>query len=272
MLKYSPEEYSALNLTKKDSESMKNITEKTREILNEVWQKTEKYLDKDNQEKVLQQARKILIDSAAAEETPEIDLAEIWEQVWTEIPEELDNSSEVYSGAWKGSREEMFFQLIMEEIPSLEISIDEDGSKYPSRAYRPNDIVIKAIPYKTDRVFLYKLERHPAISFLRYPHIFNAPFGKRLEQDGFLPKDMAEPILKKDFLDHIDYYKKELAADATDATASRLLGHFEEKLSEVQNTKSISEEEVREIMRKIIQDEFRKELLGGGGDIHETEA
>lgn len=158
----------------------------------------------------------------------------------------LDESSDFYTNVDKGSVDELFYKTLAEEIPSLNISLDEKAVDIDGLPLKDH-VAVKTIPYKTDRVFLSGLEHNPAIHALKHPKYCSEEEKKELEELGILPKNFVDRALAKEYEFRIKKWP-----DSEN--------FWREQLARLGNVTSFSDEEIQEIMRKVILDEFKKRL------------
>ena len=268
MLKYSPEEYKELNIEEKDSENMRKIPIHAEKLLHNAAQRQEQYLDKINQEKIHKQAIKILAESNSKEkdtshktenkqnENNVLENISLSESS-TEKPKWADESSDYYSDAEKDSWDEMFFKTVIEEVPDLGISIEEkiNDTTYKNK---PNSVVIKAMPYKTDRFFLRKLEINPVIDLLKNPWSIEE-IGEDLEEKGLIRAGTTNRICAR-------YYAKELAEDKKrfeehpTPELETAIDELERMLAQLGNVEPLSDQEAKEIMINVIKKEYEKKF------------
>ncbi len=277
MLKYSPEEYKELNLEEKDSENMGKIAIHAEKLLHNATQRQEQYLDKINQEKIHKEAIKILAEPNSKEKDTshhtENNLNEnnVLENIsLSESPGEnsewADYSSDYYSNAEKDSWDEMFFKTVIEEVPDLGISIEEkiNNTKYK---IKPNSVIIKAMPYKTDRMFLRKLEINPVIDLLKNPWSIEE-IGEDLEEKGLIRAGTTNRICAR-------YYAKELAEDKKrfeeDPTPELKIAidELQKTLNQLGDVEPLSDQEAKEMMIDVISQEYKKKFTND--DEHELE-
>ena len=158
---------------------------------------------------------------------------------------------------WKGSSDQKFFEILIDEVPDIGISIVERDA-FPSRSINPHCVAIKATPYKTDRIFLSKLELSPVIQLLRSPW-FSRNLGKKLEDEGTLAKGTTDRVLARAYQNDINELKA-LLADGPDFKLQKELENSQKLLTELGNVKPFSDEEVETLMRDTIREEYRQEL------------
>ena len=163
----------------------------------------------------------------------------------------LNDSRDFLTNTERGSESEIFFRTLAEEIPDLGVSIDEKALS-PDGKQLKNYIAIKTVPLKTDRQFIQDLKENPVISLYLHRLAVRSKtekeeLGINLEKMGLLPKGITERLLcrwhKKDMKEHPDIKKI-----------------WEENKSRFENIKPLSDEEIKEFMRKTIRDEYNKKI------------
>src|ERR1035437_384449 len=199
--------------------------------------------DNKKMESLLNQAKDILLkqasrsiknkDSEAPIEKREDSLSELNKKL-------LDNKSDFLTNVEKGDNDEIFFRTLAEEIPDLGLFVDEEAEA--NGELLPNYIAIKTTPFKTDRQFIFDLLHHPIITLLENSAKSwkdKEELGVSLEKEGLLPKGTTDRLLSKD-------YKYKIIRHPD------LKQIFEERYAKYKNLEPLSDEEIKEFMRKVI--------------------
>ncbi len=237
-----------LDSTPEDEEKMESILNEAREIL----ACAEEDDEKRKREQALEEFN--FIDGKYAEDFWEDnkpskeELQEIGNTIKRIEKELKDESSDFYTNTEKGSVSELFFKTLAEEIPSLDISIDENAVDM-NGVLLSNYVAVRTVPYKTDREFIWDLYHNETIHTLVSPEYSSQEDIKELEKSGVIPKDFHHRALVKQY----EFYAKKWP-DSAD--------FWKGEIAELGDVIPFSNEEIQEIMRKIILDEFKKRLNG----------
>ena len=163
------------------------------------------------------------------------------------INREMDDTSDFLSNIFANSEQELFFRTLIDEVPNLGLSISTEAKDIAGKI-QPGLLGIKTQPYKTDRLFLSKLTDNPAIKFLMLPTSLEKE-GRDLEAAGVLPQGTVDSILSR----HFNVIKKEMSPKA-------LNSFYKEEVEQFKNIPPISDEDLQDLMRKYINEEYRKNL------------
>jgi hypothetical protein len=256
-----------LNITPDDEKKMENLLGRVQEILQEDEQKMEglvikakEILERATEESKNQENAKAFaeiqpINEELLENREDISEAEIEEMndigkaaadLYKEIVNEiLNEKGDVLTNVEKNSLNELFHKVLIEELPELGLSIEEKATDFKGRILK-DMVAVKATPYKTDREFILNLWLNPAIEALSLPQRWNVErFEKELEENGILPKGTVKRALAREYKNYIKRY-----GDRD--------GFWQKALSELGNIDPLTDEEAKELMRKIIRQEYMK--------------
>jgi len=114
----------------------------------------------------------------------------------------------------------------------------------------PNHIVIKAVPYKTDRMFLDDLRDNQIISLFTNPNHtveYKEMLGYKLEKIALLPKGTTAFLLARDYRDKIKQFP-----DMKDI--------FDKRYGKYKTLEPLSNEEIKKLLRKEIREEYKNKL------------
>jgi len=157
-----------------------------------------------------------------------------------------DESSDFYTNVDRNSVGGLFYRTLAEEVPSLNLSIDEEAFDRDGHLLK-NCIAIKTVPYKTDREFIGDLYNNEIIHILISPEYCSKEDIKELEKSGVIPKDFHRRALAKQY----EFYMKEWPNSAD---------FWKEEIRELGDITPFSNEEIQEIMKKSILKEFKARL------------
>ncbi len=278
MLKFNPEELKQLNYGPEDSEKMKQLTRDQDEILKrahetEIVEEAKTILKKATLMSDLRD-RNIAFDDEEiqSEKFPKDELEKI-EELREKIDNELfDDSSDFFTAVDKDSTEELFFKLLAEEFPELNVSVDEQALNN-GEPLAPWQNGVKSVPFKTDRKLLFDLGSLPIVSFLEKP-FFETDLVQELHDSGVLSAEMINRIFIRDCQKQLHFCKKmsevqkDMLAHRKDALYSvddlnywdRQVGEWEEELQKYGDSKALSDEEAKELMRNAVKEELKKRL------------
>ena len=159
-----------------------------------------------------------------------------------------EERSNFWTHVEKGGMSEVFYKVLMEELPGEGLSFNP-GVKREDGTVDPDYVTVQTTPFKTDREFIDALAEHPAIELLLYPTIVDAQKrAQELESQGVLPAGTLPRALRRFYEDRIAHEEnKKLWQDAIRKT-------------ELRNAVPLSNAELEEIIRHIVQQEYRKKL------------
>ena len=161
----------------------------------------------------------------------------------------LDETSDFLTNIERGDNLELYYRTLAEEIPDLALSFDEMATDMEGRPL-PNHIVIKAVPYKTDRMFLDDLRDNQIISLFTNPNHtveYKEMLGYKLEKIALLPKGTTAFFLAKDYRDKIKQFP-----DMKDI--------FDKRYGKYKTLEPLSNEEIKKLLRKEIREEYKNKL------------
>ncbi len=263
MVKYSPEEYQSLNLSGDDSKNMESLSQAAEKILEADEERAEELIISTGQERLVREAKKILYHTRDKQNHI---IAEAKYLANENIPsepillkEQLDQESEYFSNAWKDSWSQKFYELVIEEVPNIGLSI-VNREEFPDKTINKHCVAIKATPYKTDRLFLCDLELNPVIYFLRNPW-FSKSLGKELEDKDVLPLGTTERVLANAYQKNIADLKAYITEYGSNPKTEEEIKRNQKHLAELGDVVPFSDEEAQELMREIIREEYHKNLL-----------
>ncbi len=241
------ENFPKLNPTPEDEEKMEDVFNEAKMILTRAAEDDKKRKNKqaleefdlidDNYDKDFLED-----DKPSKEELEEI------ENTVKKIEKELkDESSDFYTNTDRGSVDELFYRTLAEEVPSLNLSISEEAFDMDDHLLK-NCVAVKTVPYKTDREFVFDLADNDIIYALRNPEFYPEKKVKELEKSGKVPKDFYRRAVARQY----EYYAKKWPDDSL----------WQERFAKFKDVTPFSDEEIREIMRKIILEELKERLNG----------
>lgn len=236
--------------------SVSENKEKTESILNEVKEILARAAEDDEKRKKEQAFEELCSiddnyeeDLWEEEDKPSKEEIREMEDTLKRITKELkDESSDFYTNVDKGSTDELFFRTLAEEVPSLNLSVSEEAFDKDGHLLK-NHIAIKTVPYKTDREFISDLADNDLIHILRHPDFYSEKDIKELEESGEIPKNFYRRALAKQY----EFCVKKWPSSAD---------FWKGEIAELGDIIPFSDEEIQEIMRKVILDEFKKRLNG----------
>ncbi len=180
----------------------------------------------------------------------ESELEEMSNMVETIEKELLDESSDFYTNVVKGSVDELFYETLAQEIPSLNLSLDDKAVDIFGWALE-NHIRVKTVPYNTNREFIRFLEeKNTVIKTLRSPGFSTEEDLEELhdlEEKGIIPKNFHRRAHAKEY----EFYIKRWPDNAD---------FWNKRIAKLGDITAFSDEEAREIMKKVILEEFKKTL------------
>ncbi len=216
-----------------DESAMATLGEKARKILEQLVMDVENNLTE-------------VADGIPELLTDEDYIAEL-EKFLAKIEERDDQNSSFLINIDKGSPEEIFYKVFIEEVPDSGVSINpqaeaRDGTPQPHLA------AIETVPYKTDREFIVNLCADPMVQILEKPSMPRVlRLQKELEQQGLFPTDLYKRSLRREYEHNMQIGDKDRWQKAIES----------EGLS---NIEPISDQEVADMMRKVIREAYKKKL------------
>lgn len=159
----------------------------------------------------------------------------------------LDDSSDHYTNIDQGTLDELFFRTLMEEVPELKLSLDDEATNIDGERL-DGYLAVRTAPFRTDRVFLHDICNHPVMRFLTTL----TPIRKRgfqLERDGMLPAGMGDRVVARNI--------EELLSTTEPGKTRDIL---ERELADMRNPAPITDAEAEAIMREVIREEYKKKL------------
>ena len=158
----SKEGFNSNNITPEDEKNMDNLAEQAKDILGQ-----KNYSNESNDKELEDES-----DLPSKEEI-ESEINELTNQL-------LDDKSDFLTTTQKGSIGEIFFRILIKELPELGLSISDTEEE----AFRGTGFLsVKTQPFKTDRHFIYELMfDDPVISYIDHvrPYKEDEAEGKEL--------------------------------------------------------------------------------------------
>jgi len=216
------ENYGEENLTPKDKNEMANLLNEAKDVFN-------------NPEKFKKEKKDELLKK------------KILQVLENQYEESRNDTSVILNNVRRGTVSEIFYRTLIKEIPELGILIKDDA-KDINGTELPNHITIKKTSFEIDERFINSLIDNPVIklfTFEEQPADKKEEIGDKLERSGLLPIGTTYRLLSRD-------YKKQMD------THPQFKNIFEERYSKFKNEEPLSDEEILEIMRKVIKEEYNK--------------
>jgi len=161
----------------------------------------------------------------------------------------MDDKSDLLLNIEKGSNTEIYYKILMEEIPDLGLSFDQKAVDIKGRPV-PSYIAVKAVPFKTDRIFIDDLRHNQVISLFTNP-VYTAEdkerLGYKLEKIALLPKGTTAFLLARDLRDNIKKYP-----DMKDI--------LEKRYGKYKTFEPLSDGEIKAFLRKEIREEYENKF------------
>lgn len=234
-----------LDPTLEDEEKMKDILNEAKEILARATEDDEKR-KKEEALKEFDFVNDNYDDFLEDKKPFKEELQEI-ENTMERITKELkDEGSDFYTNTDRGSVYELFFRTLAEEVPSLNLFISEEAFDINGHPLK-DCVAIKTIPYKTDREFIFDLDDNDVIHILKHPEFYSKEDIKELEKSGEISKDFYRRALAKQY----EFYIKKWP-DSAD--------FWKREITKLGDIIPFSDEEIKEIMKKMILKEFKARL------------
>ena len=169
-------------------------------------------------------------------------------QLYQEAKEKLlDESQTFLTNIDKGSAEEVFYKVLVDEIPDIGISIKTEA-KGSSGKQLANMSAVEATPFKIDREFIQSLVSEPLLRVLRSPHMPLAQrFAKEFVDQGVLTSDMYQRLLRREFDTQMivgdkDFIQKEIETRG------------------LTDVSPITDQEIEDLVRPVIRQAYNKKL------------
>lgn len=225
-----------------DENKMDELGEKYRQILQESIEGAE-----NNNLIAAEQGLEEVGNDMAELNTNEDDTEEL-RKLHAEAQERLaDETSSFLTNVDKGSSDEIFFRVFIDEVSDSGVSINPQA-KQRDGVPRPDLAAIETIPFKTDREFINDLLANPVVEVLRSPDMPSSlRTQKQLEQQGIFSTDVYKSVLRRKY----DHFVKIGDKD------------FWQKIIETEGlsgVEPISDTEVGDLIRPVIREAYRKKL------------
>jgi hypothetical protein len=157
----------------------------------------------------------------------------------------LDETSDLLINIEKGTDLELYYKTLAEEMPGLGLSFEDNARDLKGRPI-PGAVVIKAIPFKTDRDFIDDLRGNPVIMLLTNPSISaenKETLGKKLESMAVLPIGATARLLSREYEDRVKRFPD-------------MKSVFDERYAKYLNDRPLSDEEMKAMLIKEIREEY----------------